>query len=341
MSALLPELNWLTEFGNYTDYRPAVASSGEVVIFERTPKPDGTGPTKLYTITNFSTKNAVPFIHYSAGRLEPRAIARQTRPDICWRTGNILFNGASTDAGARPWVFLVGANGNNPAMVSNTDNSVYPTWALDGRRFVTENSGPQATPVPCNSIFDQVRTRFPGEYVIVKSNIDGTDEAGEAVFGGMPTVGPKDLPQIAFAGQPAVPDWGGPGSSGYDQDKNYIFLNQQTGAVFASKPMESHAPLDHFDSKYQGRAPAWSPNGATIAFESNRSGRYAIYLCDLATGEITQVTDPCLGGQHAKFLPGGKKLVLAIRYPAHNRDPDGKLGPRSIAWVDISKLLKS
>jgi hypothetical protein len=341
MSASLPKLNFLTNIGDYTDYRPAVGPGGNAVIFERTPTPTGNGPTKLYAITDFRAPNPTPFLHFSAGRLEPLAIAIQTRPDICWKTGNILFNGKATDPTVPPWAFLVGANGNNPVMVANTAKNVYPTWSRDGVRFVTENSGPQATLVPCNAVFDKTNIPSPGEYAISKLDIDGTDEAGEAVFGGMPTVGPKDLPQIAFAGQPAVKGWGGSDSpeARYDQDKNYIFLNQQTGDVFSSKPMEKGASIKSYDPKHQGRAPAWSPDGRTIAFEPNRSRRgYAIYLCDLASGAITQVTAPRLGGQHAKFFPDGKKLILAIRYPEDTR---GISGPRGIAWVDISGLLKS
>ena len=100
--------------------------------------------------------------------------------------------------------------------------------------------------------------------------------------------------------------------------------------LFRSVPIETDASLTTYDPSYQGRAPAWAPNGQTIAFESNRSGGYAIYLCDLSSGTITQVTDPTLGGQHAKFFSCGTKLILC------NHNPAGTMG---IAWVDISGLL--
>jgi dipeptidyl aminopeptidase/acylaminoacyl peptidase len=97
--------------------------------------------------------------------------------------------------------------------------------------------------------------------------------------------------------------------------------------------MEHGASLTTYDPAHQGRAPACSPDGRTIAFESNRSGKgYAIYLDDLATGAIVQATDPSLGGQHAKFFPCGTRLI---------HHPGGSPATMGIAWVDISALLKS
>jgi hypothetical protein len=129
----------------------------------------------------------------------------------------------------------------------------------------------------------------------------------------------------------------------YNQDTNYIFLNTQTSAGYASAPMESGAPLTVYCRDYQARAPAWSPDGTTIAFESNRpfSGQtnggdnYAIYLYNLQTGAISQVTNPSLGGQHAKFFRCGAKLILCINHT------DATPSTMGIAWVDISGLLNA
>jgi WD40-like Beta Propeller Repeat len=324
MSASLPALNFLTSSSAYTDYRPAIGPSGDVVIFERTPV--GGGLTVLYKIADLTAPDPVPFL--SGTPLPPS----QTRPDFCWKTGRIAFNGAETNRSAiRVW--QVGADGANPQPIPNTQRAAYPTWSLDGSLFVTENAGAAATPRPCNTVFDTSGI-VPPPY----PNIDGTDQAGAPLFGGMPAVGPKDLPQIAFAGQPAIVGWGGAASPqlAYNQDKNYIFLNAVTNGVFTSTPMESAASVTSYDPSHQGRAPAWSPDGKTIAFESNRRGSgYAIYLCDLASGTITAATHPSLGGQHAKFFSCGTRLILCIHHPG------GSPATMGIAWVDISALLKS
>jgi len=214
-----------------------------------------------------------------------------------------------------------------PTEIPNTLKCFYPTWNLAGTSFVTENDA--GMPGPCNSIFDTGGN--PGD-----ANIDGNDANQTLLFGGMPSTSAQDLPYIAFAGQPAIAGWGGVSGTTYNECYNYIFLNAKNGGVYSSTPMEPGAAqqLLSYDAAYQGRAPAWSPDGKTIAFESNRSGQgYAIYLFDIATSKVTQVTDPALGGQHAKFFPDGSKLILTIHHPG------GTPKTMGIAWVDITGLL--
>jgi Tol biopolymer transport system component len=307
----LPTLNFLTSDPNYTDYRPAVNSAGNTVVFER--RPVSGGVTTLYVIKDLGNPNPVPFLSGT-----PLA---QSRPDWCWTTDNILFNDESIN------VWLVGGDGSNPTKIGNTTGAYYPTWNLAGTQFVTENTGTTASPNPCNTIFN-----LGGS--LQSANVDGTSSAQATMFGGMPAVGPSDLPLIAYAGQPAIAGWNGPGRIKYNEANNYIFLNQSTNGGFTSTPMEQDAPVGSFVAAYEGRAPNWSPDGTMIAFESNRSGLgYAIYLYNLKTKKVTQVTDPSLSGQHAKFFHDGSKLVLCINHPG------GTPATMGIAWVDLSTLL--
>ncbi len=333
MSDSLPPLHFLTASAEYTDYRPAIGPGGDVVIFERTPV--GGGPITLCKITDLAAPDPVPFL---SGASLPRF---QTRPDFCWRTDRVAFNGRQT-SNSPIIVWNVGADGRNPARIDNTRGYVYPTWSRDGTLLVTENQGPAASPNPSNTVFD-----LSGG--VVYANINGTAMEGVDVFGGMPAVGQYNLPMIAFAGQPALKGWGGSTSPDpvYDQEKNYIFLNRfDQNGIFFSGPVEPEAPVKSFNPHYQGRAPSFSPNGATIAFESNRpspgsspgsSKGYGIYLCNVRGPyrTITQVTDPALGAQHAKFFPSGTKLILCANHPGGDPPTMG------IAWVDISGLLKS
>jgi hypothetical protein len=316
MSVSFPEIHLLTDGGENNDYRPAIGPTGEVVVFERTAKTPGSR-TVLYEITDFADPNPHPFLS------DPPLPAWQTRPDWCWHTGMITFNGAPAAHGPLDiWV----TRGISAALLRDTSGFAYPTWNSDGSRLVAMNGSMSASPRPCSSIL-----KTGG--AVETTNINGTDKDGTTLYGGMPAAKPGAWPLIAFAGQPMIDNWGGSGTNKYDQDFNYIFLNDDNNSQFSSRPMEPGASLKlkEYDSNYQGRAPAWSPDTRTIAFESNRSdSKYAIYLCDVASGTITQVTDTALGAQHAKFFPCGTKLIFSL----HHQDA------WAIAWVDISSLLQ-
>ena len=133
MTATLPQLNFLTNSSSDTDYRPAVNSTGNVVVFERTPVGGGGALTTLYKITDFKTPNPEPFLS------GPNAPAEQTRADWCWKTDQVAFNGASSKDAA-PTVWQVGNDGVIQE-VPNTEYYSYPTWGLDGSLLVTEIPG--------------------------------------------------------------------------------------------------------------------------------------------------------------------------------------------------------
>jgi hypothetical protein len=324
----LPPLHFLTSSPDYTDYRPAVDASGELVVFERTALASR-DITFLTSVWDFSAPQTRPLLSSAAAPLPPC----QTRPDWCWQSGGLLFNGSETNNTNEVTVWQLSSMFSTPTVIPNTSKCYYPTWNLAGTSFVTENDAgnPGGNPGPCNSIFDMSGTITPGD-----SNIDGNDPNQAVLFGGMPSTSAQDLPYIAFAGQPAIAGWAGTSGTTYDENYNYIILNAQNAGTYSSTPMEPGAAqhLQSYDAAYQARAPAWSPDGKTIAFESNRSKKgYAIYLFDIASNKVTQVTDPALNGQHAKFFPDGSRLILTIHHPG------GSPKTRGIAWVDITKLL--
>ncbi|MFZ4622114.1 MAG: TolB family protein, partial [Bacteroidota bacterium] len=57
------------------------------------------------------------------------------------------------------------------------------------------------------------------------------------------------------------------------------------------------------------RHPRWSPDGKTIAFESNRNGSLQIFTINVATGETKQVTNISSEASGAIWSADGKQLA--------------------------------
>ncbi len=310
-----PTMNIITSNPDYSDYRPAVGSAGSVVIFERTPMAAGS-PTLLYVVDDLSNPDPQPFISSDGP-------GQQTRADWCWQTNQIAFNGVHQT------VWTMNGDGSSPAKIDGTAQFNYPAWSQDGSSLTVMNASDGATPQPSTSQMNTSGT-------ITYQNLNGNDADGNVLFGGMPAVNPNNSLLVAFAGQPNIAAWpppNPPSKSGYNQSANYIFLNTQSGSTFSSSPLESAAPIDNYDRSYQGRAPAWSPDGRYVVFESNRNGGYAIFLFDTQNpnNAPVQLTEGSYGSQHAKFFPDGKKLILcAFQTPGSGKPPFG------IAWIDIS-----
>jgi len=306
-----PVVTWITDGTTASDYRPAIAADGKTIVFERSGQKEG---TVLYRLVIGSGDPPHRFL--------PTLNAGQTRPDWCWANGRIAFNVAADGSNS---VSLVDSDGNHVSPVKNTGGFVYPQWDAAGKRLVVMNQSASASPKPCSSVIDTGGG-------MVHPNVNGKDAAGTPMYGGMPAVSPEDADLIAFAGQPDSPEWG---SSGYQQSLNYIFVNQAGSSGYSSNPLEPLAPTGKFTPSFQGRAPAWSPDGRYIVFESDRSGGYALFLFDRRHSNKApiQLTDPTQNpAQHAKFYPNGTQLIFCA-----NPSPQAK--NFGIASIDISQYI--
>jgi hypothetical protein len=61
----------------------------------------------------------------------------------------------------------------------------------------------------------------------------------------------------------------------------------------------------------QQHAPAWSPDGRRIAFSGNRAGRFDIFILDLASGEIVNLTDDEGYDGAPVYTPDGTGIVYS------------------------------
>lgn len=65
------------------------------------------------------------------------------------------------------------------------------------------------------------------------------------------------------------------------------------------------------DGDWSDEQPRWSPDGRTIAFKSNRSGSYNLYLMDADGKNVRRITDHAGNDFDPSWLPDGQSLVFA------------------------------
>ncbi len=70
------------------------------------------------------------------------------------------------------------------------------------------------------------------------------------------------------------------------------------------------------------RHPRWSPDGKSIAFESNRDGSFQIYIINVETGETKKVTTISTEAAGAIWSPDGKQLAFVSSvFPEFSEKP--------------------
>ncbi|MCA2001885.1 MAG: hypothetical protein LDL51_08480 [Chloroflexi bacterium] len=81
----------------------------------------------------------------------------------------------------------------------------------------------------------------------------------------------------------------------YDGEDNFIFLSIEENGyahLFALREDPSDLPLTRITSgAWNDVAPALSPDGGELAFASDRTGYWDLYVMNLRNGEVTQITD--------------------------------------------------
>jgi TolB protein len=78
-------------------------------------------------------------------------------------------------------------------------------------------------------------------------------------------------------------------------------LNLETGAITTLTR----------DGDWNDEEPRYSPDGSRIAFRSNRTGSYNLYVMDADGGRLTRVTDHARNDQQPSWHPDGQSLIYA------------------------------
>jgi dipeptidyl aminopeptidase/acylaminoacyl peptidase/CubicO group peptidase (beta-lactamase class C family) len=80
--------------------------------------------------------------------------------------------------------------------------------------------------------------------------------------------------------------------------------------------------------------PQWSPDGNSIAFLSERSGKSNLYLLRLSGGEAEQLTDAKSGISAFACSPDGKQIALAMADPPSDDEEKRGKGKDDWRWVE-------
>ncbi len=212
-----------------------------------------------------------------------------------WR-GPIAF--VSSSAG-NPEIFSAATLDSEPERLTrdaSTDGS--PAWSADGSRlaFVSDRDGDL-------------------EIYLIEADGSGleqlTSDPAEDLF---PAWSP-DQQQLVFVSERDA----GESSRDYDGNAEIYVINADGSGL---RRVTNH-PADDIH-------PAWSPDGARIAFASGRDGDFDIYVLDLRGGTIDQMTNgPGIDWEPA-WSPDGR--FIAFTYA-----PASKL-PRDVAWLSLVEL---
>nr|WP_255249780.1 S9 family peptidase [Bacillus sp. FJAT-45066] len=87
---------------------------------------------------------------------------------------------------------------------------------------------------------------------------------------------------------------------------SYIYLTDLNGN---GRQFTSHYSKDHL---VKDVTPKWSPDGSTLAFRSNRTGKNQVWLLHTDGGEAIQLTDVKQGIGEFTWSPDGKQLAVTV-----------------------------
>jgi dipeptidyl aminopeptidase/acylaminoacyl peptidase len=107
--------------------------------------------------------------------------------------------------------------------------------------------------------------------------------------------------------------------------------NSYRSAIWLAPLDGEGSPRQFTSGSKRDASPRWSPDGATIAFTSNRDGETAqVHVMPVAGGEPRALTDLKEDAAQLAWSPDGSRIAFASRVPdaAYEEDDPKKRGPR-------------
>jgi Tol biopolymer transport system component len=231
----------------------------------------------------------------SAGTLG--APGEYQQPRISPDGTRVIFNRPDDNGGNRDVWLLETRRGIAARLTKDPANEWNDTWSPDGRRilFASDRGGHRV-----GSVWEKA-SMDPG--------------AGERPVEGLP-------------------DWANP--EDWSADGNWIAFSNgaKHGDVWIAPTLGDKKPFRFFDSGSEDRLPRFSPDGKWIAYHSNESGRFEIYVRPFAgapdeSGRKMQIS--VQGGFYATWSRDGKELFFL--------GPDSKLYAAAVKELDRTAIV--
>ncbi|HJZ65977.1 MAG TPA: hypothetical protein VKD70_16740 [Candidatus Acidoferrum sp.] len=282
----------------------------------------------FYDVTSPSTQAVISKIYRgSPTDAQVRKFAHQFADEIIGRLSGGLPSVASTQiafvssrTGAKE-VWAMDYDGANQHPVTSLKSiSLTPRWSPDASRiaftcyaYANGVMGPQI----CMHSLDTGRPvafpRFKGTNSAPCWNRDGSQLIFSSSMNGNPELYSisstgNNLKRLTFSsGANTSPAWNP------KTDMTVAFVGDRTGVpklYLMNSDGTNTIPLDLPDKGYL-IDPAWSPNGQLLAFSWRRpSGNYDLYVMDVATQQIIEITRDAGRNERPSWAPDGRHIVF-------------------------------
>jgi TolB protein len=299
-------------FGNLTE------TPGEVAI-----------QAWFYDVTNPSSQAVIAKI-YRGTPTDPqvRKFAHQFADEIIMRLSGGLPGISSTtiafvsSRGGAKEIWVMDYDGaNQHALTSLHSISLTPRWSPDTSRiaftcYATGGGGP-ASPQVCMYSVDAGKVvsfpRYKGTNSAPAWSPDGSQLVFSSSMGGNPELysinaNGGGLKRLTFAnGASTSPSWNP------KTGQSIAFVSDRSGVPKLYLMNSDGTNAQNLDLPDKGYLidPSWAPNGQLLAFSWRRpTGNYDLYIMDVATRQIIELTRDAGRNERPSFAPDGRHIVF-------------------------------